>query len=163
MSANGCSTRFGTTANPLLPWFSNRGYLSVRLAPSLQLVVVVNTADEASEAGVKGLVQVRVEAGGAQAPKAITDGLSSQQIEDVMTACDAQEVCYGFAPVSCSVSIKTSLSCQPCNILTSLYRVACWWVSLTLAPLARLQWAYLVPSFPHDCEVSCDDKHCCTA
>lgn len=88
-------------------------------------MVVVNTADEASEAGVKGLVQIRVEAGGAQAPKAITDGLSSQQIEDVMTACDAQEVGRSSAPVSCSVSIQTSLSCQPCRttILTSFYRL----------------------------------------
>lgn len=64
-------------------------------------MVVVTTTDEASEAGVKGLVQIRVEAGGAQAPKAITDGLSSQQIQDVMTACDAQEVGCSSAPVSC--------------------------------------------------------------
>lgn len=74
-------------------------------------MVVVNTVDEASEAGVKGLVQIRVEAGGAQAPKAITDGLSSQQIDDVMTACDAQEVCCSSVPLSVSVSIQTSWSC----------------------------------------------------
>ncbi|KAL3133042.1 hypothetical protein ABBQ38_006948 [Trebouxia sp. C0009 RCD-2024] len=51
-----------------------------------------DVANEASEAGLRGLVQIRVEAGGAaQAAKAITDGLSGQQIEDVMTACEAQE------------------------------------------------------------------------
>ena len=49
---------------------------------------------------MKGLVQIRVESGGAQAPKAITDGLSSQQIEDVMMACDAQEVSRGTVPAS---------------------------------------------------------------
>ena len=73
---------------------------------------VCNTTDEASEAGVKGLVQIRVESGGAQAPKAITDGLSSQQIDDVMTACDAQEVSCSTAPVPVSVSIAASCNCS---------------------------------------------------
>lgn len=62
----------------------------------------MNTTDEASEAGLRGLVQIRVEAGGAaQAAKAITDGLSGQQIEDVMTACEAQEVICGTALGTC--------------------------------------------------------------
>ena len=52
---------------------------------------------------MKGLVQIRVEKDGAQAPKAITDGLSSQQIQDVMTACEAQEVCCNCAPASVSM------------------------------------------------------------
>lgn len=49
-------------------------------------------ADEAAEAGIKGLVQIRVEGGAPQAPKAITEGLSSQQIDDILRLCEAQEV-----------------------------------------------------------------------
>ena len=47
---------------------------------------------EAADAGVKGLVQIRLEGGAPQAPKAVTEGLSSQQIDNVLTSCDAQEV-----------------------------------------------------------------------
>jgi len=52
----------------------------------------VVATDEAAEGGIKGLVQIRLEGGAAQAPKAVTDGLSSQQIEGVLKSCDAQEV-----------------------------------------------------------------------
>lgn len=48
--------------------------------------------DEAADAGVKGLVQIRLEGGAPQAPKAVTEGLSSQQIDNVLASCDAQEV-----------------------------------------------------------------------
>ena len=68
----------------------------------------MNTTDEASEAGVKGLVQIRVEKDGAQAPKAITEGLSSQQIEGVMTACNAQEVRCNSAPAPVTMSALKS-------------------------------------------------------
>ena len=49
-------------------------------------------ADEAADAGIKGLVQIRVEGGAPQAPKAVTEGLSSQQIDDIVKLCEAQEV-----------------------------------------------------------------------
>ncbi len=49
-------------------------------------------ADEAADAGIKGLVQMRVEGGAPQAPKAVTEGLSSQQIDDILKLCEAQEV-----------------------------------------------------------------------
>lgn len=50
-----------------------------------------DVASEAADAGVKGLVQIRLEGGAPQAPKAVTEGLSSQQIDNVLTSCDAQE------------------------------------------------------------------------
>ncbi len=49
-------------------------------------------ADEAADAGIKGLVQIRIEGGAPQAPKAVTEGLSSQQIDDILRVCEAQEV-----------------------------------------------------------------------
>jgi len=49
-------------------------------------------ADEAADAGIKGLVQIRVEGGAPQAPKAVTEGLSSHQIDDILRSCEAQEV-----------------------------------------------------------------------
>ena len=49
-------------------------------------------ADEAADAGIKGLVQIRMEGGAPQAPKAVTEGLSSQQIDDILKLCEAQEV-----------------------------------------------------------------------
>ena len=49
-------------------------------------------ADEAAEAGLKGLVQIRLEGGQPQAPKAVNEGLSSQQISDVLQHCEAEEV-----------------------------------------------------------------------
>lgn len=50
-----------------------------------------DVANEAADAGVKGLVQIRLEGGAPQAPKAVTEGLSSQQIDNVLASCDAQE------------------------------------------------------------------------
>ena len=60
--------------------------------PQVCLQRLQPAADEAADAGVRGLVQIRVEGSSFQAPKAITDGLSSQQIDDVLTACEGQEV-----------------------------------------------------------------------
>lgn len=51
-------------------------------------------------------MQIRVEGGAAQAPKAVTEGLSSQQIDDVLKTCEAQEVsklpvlCHLFPPAT---------------------------------------------------------------
>lgn len=50
-----------------------------------------DVANEAADAGVKGLVQMRVEGGQPQAPKAVNEGLSSQQIDAVLQQSKAQE------------------------------------------------------------------------
>lgn len=86
----------------------------------------VNIADEASEAGLRGLVQIRMEAGGvAQAAKAITDGLSGQQIADVTTACEAQEVSCSTAPGNCQ-----DHHWLWCKRQTSLSAFCCWFAWL---------------------------------
>ena len=54
-------------------------------------------ADEAADAGLKGLVQMRLEGGQPQAPKAVSEGLSTQQIDGVLQQCKAQEVCLCLA------------------------------------------------------------------
>ncbi|KAL0025277.1 hypothetical protein WJX77_012575 [Trebouxia sp. C0004] len=50
-----------------------------------------DVANAAADAGIKGLVQIRLEGGSPQAPKAVTEGLSSQQIDDILRLCEAQE------------------------------------------------------------------------
>ena len=83
---------------------------------------IVNTSDEASEAGLRGLVQVRVEPGGApQAAKAITDGLSGQQIQDVLTACEAQEVCRCTA-------VSAFQHCHWLQYQTHILQDVCCWL-----------------------------------
>ena len=121
----------------------------------------MNPTDEASEAGVKGLVQIRVEHGAAQAPKAITDGLSSQQIEDVLTACDAQEVRCSTVPALFSVSVL-----KPAAVAGTLkidtHRGACFWpascrhwlfctFAADTVPLAVSSYAWLVSCFNTCC------------
>ena len=54
-------------------------------------------ADEAADAGVKGLVQIRLEGGQPQAPMAVNEGLSSQQIDAALQQCKAEEVCLSSA------------------------------------------------------------------
>ena len=125
----------------------------------------MNPTDEASEAGVKGLVQIRVEHGTAQAPKAITDGLSSQQIEDVMTACDAQEVRCSTVPALVSVSVlKPAAVANPAagTLKIDAHRGACFWpascrhwlfctCAADTVPLAVSSYAWLVSCFNTCC------------
>ena len=66
-------------------------------------------ADEAADAGVKGLVQIRVEGGQPQAPKAVNEGLSSHQIDAVLQQCKAEEVC-----LSSVARITVLLNCLQC-------------------------------------------------
>ena len=71
-------------------------------------------ADEAADAGIKGLVQIRVEGGAPQASKAVTEGLSSQQIDDILKLCEAREV-------------GPSMWARPFDKPTCLAPSFCWW------------------------------------
>ena len=93
--------------------------------------------DEAADAGVKGLVQIRLEGGAPQAPKAVTEGLSSQQIDNVLTSCDAQEVkpnhslCCTHHIVSCCLHESCCLFTTTSNRLSILSSHH----TITLAPV----------------------------